>query len=402
MSGQTLPSLTSNIAYLCLIFALIVIPRALQRFRLPAPLSSMALGMAAASLLGNGYHDATLILLSTLGISSLFLFAGLEVDLENLKRGWLQLLGHLLVRAATLISVSWLTIRYAGYTWNIALLLALALLTPSTGFILESLPRLGLSDDERYWVGIKATGGEIMALLVVFLVLQSGSVVQLTASSAAIIVMIFGMPIIFRWLMRLVVPYAPGSEFSLLVMVGLVAAYLTDKLGVHYLVGAFIAGFIARLLRRRMPRLASHENLRAIQLFASFFVPFYFFDVGMGVPAAAMSWRALTLGVVLTAVALPARIASVWLQRRIIHGETRTASLKVAIALTPTLIFTLVLAAILHERFHISDALYGGLLVYAALSTLLPFLLLSKDADFTLDVTEMAGNADSTAPKDAN
>ena len=52
-------------------------------------------------------------------------------------------------------------------------------------------------------------------------------------------------------------PHAPGSEFSLLVMVGMVAAYMTYQLGVYYLVGAFVAGLVAGLLRIRMPLLAS-------------------------------------------------------------------------------------------------------------------------------------------------
>lgn len=44
-------------------------------------------------------------------------------------------------------------------------------------------------------------------------------------------------------------------------------------------------------------------------------------------------------------------------------------------SLLPTLIFTLVLAQLLHEPFHIPDALYGGLLVYAFVNMLLPSLL---------------------------
>ncbi len=167
-------------------------------------------------------------------------------------------------------------------------------------------------------------------------------------------------------------------------MVGLIAAYITYQLGVYYLVGAFLAGFIARLLRQRMPLLASDENLRAIQMFASFFVPFYFFYMGMRVPSGALSWEALWLGLGLTVVVLPLRIGSIWLHRRMTGGETARGSLRVATALTPTLIFTLVLATILRERFQVSDALYGGLLIYAGISTLLPSLVLAKPVDFNV------------------
>ena len=75
-----MPTLTNEVAYLLLIFGLMVIPRAFQRFRIPAPLTSFGLGMVAALFLGSFSHDATLALLATLGISALFLFAGLEID----------------------------------------------------------------------------------------------------------------------------------------------------------------------------------------------------------------------------------------------------------------------------------------------------------------------------------
>ena len=200
-------SLTSDIAYLSLIFGLIVIPRALQRFRLPAPLSSLGLGMVATLLLGPGYHDGTLVLLATLGISSLFLFAGLEVDLDGLRRGRGPLLVHLVMRSLLLAGLTYGGIRLFSLEWHISLLLALALLTPSTGFILESLARLGLNEDERYWVTIKAIGSEILALAVVFVVLQSDSAAHLGISTLAILSMIIGIPLLFGLLGRIVVPY---------------------------------------------------------------------------------------------------------------------------------------------------------------------------------------------------
>ena len=168
--------LGTNLVYLALIFALIVIPRALQRFRLPAPLTSVALGLAAATLLGATSHDPVLTLLSTLGISSLFLFAGLEVDLQSLWRGRWPLLAHLVLRSAVIGGATVLAMRYGKYPWNTATLLALAILTPSTGFILESLPSLGLDKDECQWVRLKAIGGEILALLALFIVLQADSI----------------------------------------------------------------------------------------------------------------------------------------------------------------------------------------------------------------------------------
>jgi len=184
---------------------------------------------------------------------------------------------------------------------------------------------------------------------------------------------------------RIVIPFAPGSEFSLLIMVGLIAAYLTKQIGVYYLVGAFFTGLAARQLREKMPTLASDDNLHAVQLFASFFVPFYFFYGGMKVPYGALQWESLWIGLAITSVVLPLRVGAVALQRMYVTKDEMKSSFDVAIALAPTLIFTLVIASILHENFGISDTLFGGLLVYAGITTILPSFSLKKPLSLDVD-----------------
>jgi Kef-type K+ transport system membrane component KefB len=372
---MTLPATAKEFVYIALVLALLIVPKMLQRFRIPAPLTTFAFGIAASLALEGLGHDATLALLSTLGISSLFLFAGLDIELEAFRHGRWPLAGYLLLRAGALAALAWAGVQWLDLAWQAACLLALALLTPSTGFILDTLAQQGLDEQERFWVAAKAVAGEILALVVLFVVVQSGSASQLAFSSLALAAMIAALPFLFVLLGRHLLPHAPGSEFSLLVLVGLVAATVTKLLGVYYLVGAFLAGFVARLLRERMPRLASDENLRAVRLFASFFVPFYFFHSGTGVPADALQWQSLALGLAVSAVVLPLRIGVQWLQRRIVFREDPASSLRVAITLAPTLIFTLVLAGILRERYGIPDSWYGALLVYACASTALPSVL---------------------------
>lgn len=390
--------MNQDVIYLLLIFALLVIPRAVQRFSVPAPLTCLLFGIGAVLWLGDGAHDAVVNLLAILGISSLFLFAGLEVDLAQLRKGLWPLLLHLLIRSATLVGVAWLAWHYAGLSWQAAGLLALALLTPSTGFIMDSLAQLGLTEEERFWVTSKAIAGELLALVALFVVMQADDPLQLGLSSLVLTAMLVGLPLLFIGLGRWVAPHAPGSEFSLLVMVGMLAAYITYWLGVYYLVGAFIAGLVARLLQRRMPLLASHDNLHALRLFASFFVPFYFFNAGTHVPGDALSLEALGLGVLITLVVLPLRLAVIVLQRRVVFGESLRSSLRVALALSPTLIFTLVLAGIMREHFAVPPVLYGALLFYAAVTTLLPSLVFRSAMD--VDPAQYERTDGSTQQKD--
>lgn len=382
--------MNQELIYLLLIFGLLVIPRALQRFKLPAPITSLLLGIGAMLAWGEKTQDEVVALLSVLGISSLFLFAGLEVEFQALRRGLGRLLVHLAIRALSLSVVAWLVWRYLDLGWQTATLLSLALLTPSTGFILDTLERQGLDDEERFWVSSKAIAGELLALAVLFVTLQAGDTVQLAVSSLAMTGLMIGLPLLFLALGRWVMPQAPGSEFSLLVMVGMVAAFVTLKLGVYYLVGAFIAGLTARMLRDRMPKLASVDNIHALRLFATFFVPFYFFHAGTGISRDALGWEALVLGLAITAIVLPLRVGVVWLQRRLLFRESSREAWRVSVALAPTLVFTLVLAEILHERFALPGTLFGALVLYTILNTMLPSLVSGRA--FDINPIEGAGH----------
>ena len=170
---------------------------------------------------------------------------------------------------------------------------------------------MGLDEEEQFWVTSKAIAGELLALGMLFVLLLADDPAQLGLSSLALLGLMIGLPLGFLALGRWVMPQAPGSEFSLLVMVGMVGAYATYKLGVYYLVGAFIAGLTARMLHHRMPKLASDENIKALRLFATFFVPFYFFHAGTAISRDALTWEALWLGLILTVLVLPMRIGVV-------------------------------------------------------------------------------------------
>jgi Kef-type K+ transport system membrane component KefB len=366
----------TTLIYLATVFGLLVLPRALQRFRLPAPLTCFAMGVAVAVFFRSYIDDNLLKVIATFGIASLFLFAGLEVDLNEIRRQLPRILGDLAVAGLILLLAMWLLMRYMHMPWQTAALFGLGVFTPSTGFILDTLPHSGLKPEEQTEVSLGAISGEIMALLVLFFVSQAGSVTTLAISSGALILLIVLTPLLFLALGRWVVPYAPGSEFSLLIMVGIICAVISEHLGLHVLMGAFVAGLVAGMLRQKMTTLASHENLHAVRLFASFFIPFYFFQSGLEVPTGALVLKAVLYGIALVLIVTPVRIAKNWAQARFVSKRSMRGGFRVALALTPTLIFTLVIAGILRERFHLDDALFGGMLIYAAITTILPAFML--------------------------
>ena len=382
-----LQAIPADIAYLALVVAVLLLPKILQRTRVPAAVWALLLGLLAGQVFPDTAEDPVVGLLATFGIASLFLFAGLEVELHELRAVWRPLAVHLALRGAALALVALLAVEYFGFAPRAAGILALALLTPSTGFILDTLDRLGLPEDTKFWIKSKAIAGELLALAVMFVLLKSDSAENLLVTSAWLVLLIVLLPVFFIGFARWVLPQAPGSEFSFLIVVGIVAAYATKQLGVYYLVGAFIAGFTARQLTQRVPALGRPQTMHALQLFAGFFVPFYFFRAGQGIPSDALRWDSLGIGLALTAVFVPLRIGGMVAQRVAQLREGWLDAVRVAMPLSPTLIFTMVLASILRETFAIPPSLYGGLLVYAVLTTLIP-LLVRQEVELDLTASE--------------
>lgn len=375
LESHPIPGLPAELAYLALLFALFVAPKWLQRYRIPAAITSLTMGVAA-TLAGMFGHDPTIQLLATFGIVALFLFAGLEIDGGELRRNAAAVIVHgliwLLVASVTTGFVQWafdLRLRPA-------ILVALALVTPSTGFILSSLSAFGLEADERFAVKSKAVAAELLSLGALFFALQSTSVVRLGMASLAMLAIVLLIPLAFRLFAANVAPHAPRSEFAFLLMVALVCSYATRRLGVYYLVGAFVVGVAAQRFRARMPAMSSEKMVDALEAFGSVFIPFYFFNAGSHVDRRELGPAAIALGLAFVATFVPIRIAVTIAHRRLMLGDPFEKAKRISVSLVPTLVFSLVIAEILRDRFDAPDMLVGALVVYTVINTTIPAFVL--------------------------
>ena len=372
---DTPTTLPEDLVFVALLFALFVIPKALQRYRIPSAVTSLLMG-AVASGFGLFQHDPTLHLLSTFGIVALFLFAGLEIDGDALRQNTSALLLHSALWSGLVIIAAAVAVIGCGVALRPALLIGLALLTPSTGFILSSLPGFGLHATEQVAVKTYAVGSELLALGVLFFILQSTSFAQLTLSLAAIVGVVIVIPLAFRFFATVVAPHAPRSEFAFLLMVAVVCAYATRRLGVYYLVGAFLVGIAAQRFRAHHPAMSSERMVDALESFGSVFIPFYFFRAGTQIVGDQFTPSAIGIGLLLAVICIPLRIGMVALHRRRALGESWRTARRIGATLVPTLVFTLVLADILHTQFALSDTAVGALVLYTILNTVLPAFVL--------------------------
>jgi Kef-type K+ transport system membrane component KefB len=275
------------------------------------------------------------------------------------------------------------TTRVFGFAMRPALLIALALLTPSTGFILSSLAGFGLHESERFTVKTYVIASELLALTVLFFVLQSTSAGRLALAVAAMLGVVIIIPLAFKLFARLVAPHAPRSEFAFLLMVAIVCAYATRRLGVYYLVGAFLVGIAAQRFRSELPAMSSEKMVDALESFGSVFIPFYFFHAGTEIVRDQITWRAFAIGLALVVLLIPLRIAITVAQRRLALRDHVAAARRVGIALVPTLVFTLVLTDILNTDFGVAKYVLGALVLYTIINTSIPaFVLHSAPPEF--------------------
>lgn len=378
-----MPTLSPEIQYMLLLLGLFIIPKALQRYRIPSAVTCLAIGASSSIGFHLFHEDHTVKLLATLGIVTMFLFAGLEVDFAELREGRRVLLQHVAVQILLLAAGAFAFQYIFGLELRAALLFALAVFTPSTGFILDSLHSLGLKTEERFWVKSKAIASELVALGILFVTIQSSDLATLGLSALAITAMVALLPPLFRLFMRFIAPFAPKTEFTFLVIVALICALITRQLGVYYLVGAFVVGVTAIRLRQDHPELSTEKLLGGIELFAAFFIPFYFFKAGLHFRAEHFSWSALGIALLLLAILLPVRIARVALHRRVVLNEPWKIGARIGTAVIPTLVFTIVIAEILEERYNLEPKLFGALIVFTLVTTLLPgFILRTPAAEY--------------------
>ncbi|MCB0366830.1 MAG: cation:proton antiporter [Bdellovibrionaceae bacterium] len=360
-----------------LLSLLLLLPKILLRFRIPTAITAMVLGVLVGVVSGAFEGDSTVNLLATLGITSLFLFAGLEVDVDELRKDAGFLSKHLVTTVVILVVCAVVLGFLFNLSTRVSLLLSLGLLTPSTGFILDSLPGFHYTPNQEKWIRSKAISNEIVALIIMFLILQSTSTWGLIISTTIIVLIIFILPMLFQFFFARVAPFAPDSEVAFLILIALLCGVITRKIGAYYLVGAFIVGITAGRFEHFLSRDKSKDIMYVLKLFFSFFIPFYFFKAGMAVDLKGISLKGILAGSTFLLFFIPLRVVMVGLSLRFFQRDSWKDRIEISMSLLPTLVFGLVIASIL-RTLKAPPYIITGLILYTLVSSILPAFFLRK------------------------
>ncbi len=377
--------MAEEVQYFVLIISVLLVPKLLLRFRIPTALTEMAMGIAVAFFLGWFNESQTVETLATLGITSLFLFAGFEVNFDELK-GNISVLLKQLAKTSLLIALYSFSLYWAlELSLRASVLLALGFTTPSTGFILSSLKGFSFTEKQRYWIRTKAISKEVLALIILFFALQSNSGPMLGLSVAAIALIISIVPLLFYFFLKKIAPFAPDSEVTFMILMAFVCGVATKELGTYYLIGAFIVGIVAGQFSHFIATENSEKMLYSIRFFSSIFVPFYFFKSGLKINLEFLDLASLMYGAAFLIIFIPLRYLSLFASIYFFLRDCWGSRYEITTSLMPTLIFGLVIASILRDKLGVAEEIVNGLIIYTIGVSVIPAIFLKSSPPEVFD-----------------
>lgn len=309
-----------------LIFALVLFvilfgPLVLQRLRIP-PIIGL---LIAGALIGpRGFNlmqrDASIVLFGTVGLLYIMFLAGLEIDMREFRKNRNRsLIFGLLTFAIPLGIGAAAGIYLLDFSLNTALLVA-SMFASHTLIAYPIASRFGLTKNASVNITVGGTIiADTLALLVLAVVVDSvqGELTQafwirLGVSLAVFTaVVVFLFPVLARWFFKR--EEDSISQYTFVLGVVFLSAFLAELAGVEPIIGAFAAGVA---LNRLIPHTSPLMN-RIEFVGNALFIPFFLIGVGMLVDVRVFfqSVDTIEVAAVMTIVATLTKLAPAWIAK---------------------------------------------------------------------------------------
>lgn len=388
---ENLLSLTKDLEYLLIFSTVLLLPKILLKFKVPSGITALSIGILFGYLDTSISSDQLFRFLAQIGITSLFVFSGLEVNFDEFKEDKDYLIKY---SAKSLVILAIITLglhQFLDLNIQNSLILGLGIFTPSAGFIINSLHSFKIGEDQEYWVKSKAISKEVISITLMFIALQSHDPKSMLTSVVFFGGLFFLLPYLFKFYFKFISPYAPNSEVPFLVVISLICGVISKELGAYYLVGAFIVGLVGSQFKEKIFKHDEETLFMALSSFFNVFLPFYFFYAGLKLSFSEFNADAIMLGSIFLVLFIPLRLMINVTSIKWMMKDFTKHPYDISLSLMPTLIFGLVIAGILKEKEAVSNTIIYGLIFYTLISSLLPTFLFSfqKKSNTQDEQTEM-------------
>ena len=308
------PLLTEPVAiFLTIMAVLLITPLLSERFRLPGIVGLIIGGILVGP---NGFNvlavNDSIDLLATVGLIYLMFSAGLEVNIQQFNRvrekslvfglfTYLipQLMGMFFGR---LLGMEWLGAILLGSAFSSHTLIAFPILT-----------RLGIVKNESVSITVGAT---IFTDITAFVVLAAAIAIKGGSLEPVYFVKLFFMLAAFAFLVLFGIPklgkaffrrfHHVSVEFQFVLVVLFVSAILAELIGIHAVVGAFLAGLAINATLPHRSSVVTH----VLFLGESFFIPIFLVYSGMITDPTTFlqGWQTILIGAGMTFIAYVSKL----------------------------------------------------------------------------------------------
>jgi len=310
--------------FLTIMAVVLITPLLSKRVRLPGIVGLILGGLLVGPhVLGLLRMSHTIELLGTVGLVYLMFSAGLEIDLRQLSRVRNKaMLFGLLTFAIPLLSVTALG-RALGFGWASSVLLG-ATFASHTLIAYPILSHLGIVRNEAIAVVVGATIFTDVASLLVLAVVagtQDGGVSAFSITKLIVLMIGYALLVLLGLPREGKLFFSRFSsrdiEFQFVLVALFVAAVLAEQVGMHAIVGAFLAGLA---INTTLPT-RSAVGGQILFLGNSFFIPIFLIYIGMTIDPLAfvVNQRTLLIGLAVTATVYVTKFAAAWITSRLFH-----------------------------------------------------------------------------------
>ncbi len=306
-----LPFTNPVIIFALVLFIILLAPIILKKFKIPGIVGLILSGMIIGP---NGIHllerDSSIILFGTVGLLYIMFLAGLELDLNDIKKNKNRSLLFGFFTFTIPLSIGFVVCHYLLNYNFLASLLISSMFSTHTLVAYPIASRLGIIKNQAVAVTVGGTIITDVAVLLVLAIITASTkgalntffwVKLILSLSAFTFIVFWGFPKISRWFFKNIDAENHAQYVFVLAML-FTAGFLSELAGVEPIIGAFLAGLA---LNRLIPHTSSLMD-KIDFVGNALFIPFFLISVGMIIDlrVLAKGTEAIIVAIVLTVVAL--------------------------------------------------------------------------------------------------
>lgn len=242
------------------------------------------------ALLFNSESLLAVDLLSTLGIVFLLFLAGLEIDVRRIKETTKDSILIALGTTLTPLVLGFAFLLGIGYNLIVAIVFGGALAVTAGGTIVGVLMDLNVCNTKIGAISVAAGTiddvFEILLLSIIVMLIHGGNLIEMALLPLELLLFVIISFILFKTMSKIMPHFKKERSnvelFSMVIILLIGLAALSEILGIGYLIGAMIGGFLLQLSMKKLGRKSEREVVDVTRLITlAFVVPFFFVNIGL-------------------------------------------------------------------------------------------------------------------------